>query len=129
MNFSAKRRPLTVETPIYFVLTHFSNYHHSSHFKQTLNRLWIWQDSCERPCLEIPCRDYRQYGGHLLERNFPLIRHYGLYWPIAINYNAKKKTFIIPFKNTICWTIWFLFHRFIVFSGEIKRLSDISTPL
>lgn len=99
MNFSAKRRPLTVETPIYFVLTHFSNYHHSSHFKQTLNRLWIWQDSCERPCLEIPCRDYRQYGGHLFERNFPLIGHYGLYWPIAINYNAKKRHLLFHLKT------------------------------
>lgn len=130
MNFSAKRRPLTVETPIYFVLTHFSNYHHSSHFKQTLNRLWIWQDSCERPCLEIPCRDYRQYGGHLLERNFPLIRHYGLYWPIAINYNAKKKTFIIPFKNTISAELYdFSSIDLLFFRGNKKIIGYFNTSV
>lgn len=114
---NAKRRPIAVETPIYFVLTHFSNYHNSLHVKQTKNRPWIWQDSCERPCLEIPCRDYRQYGDHLLERNIPLIGHYGILAPCN-QLQRQTKTFIISFKHNICWTEWFLFQRIVVFQWK-----------
>lgn len=118
---NAKRRPIAVETPIYFVLTHFSNYHNSLHVKQTKNRLWIWQDSCERPCLEIPCRDYRQYGDHLLERNIPLIGHYGLYWPLAINYNAKKRhLYFIQTQYLLNWMI--SLPENCCFSVEIKKI-------
>lgn len=130
---NAKRRPIAVETPIYFVLTHFSNYHNSLHVKQTKNRLWIWQDSCIRPCLEIPCRDYRQYGDHLLERNIPLIGHYGLYWPLAINYNAKQRHLLFH-SNTISAELNDSLPEILLFfSGNKKRSSDIfgftTTPL
>lgn len=118
---NAKRRPIAVETPIYFVLTHFSNYHNSLHVKQTKNRLWIWQDSCERPCLEIPCRDYRQYGDHLFERNIPLIGHYGLYWPLAINYNAKQRHLLFH-SNTISAELNDSLPENCCFSVEIKKI-------
>lgn len=125
---NAKRRPIAVETPIYFVLTHFSNYHNSLHVKQTKNRLWIWQDSCERPCLEIPCRDYRQYGDHLFERNIPLIGHYGLYWPLAINYNAKQRHLLFH-SNTISAELNdFSSRELLFFSGNKKdhRIFSVS---
>lgn len=88
---------------------------------QTKNRLWIWQDSCERPCLEIPCRDYRQYGDHLLERNIPLIGHYGLYWPLAINYNAKQRHLLFH-SNTISAELNDSLPENCCFSVEIKKI-------
>lgn len=118
---NAKRRPIAVETPIYFVLTHFSNYHNSLHVKQTKNRLWIWQDSCERPCLEIPCRDYRQYGDHLLERNIPLIGHYGLYWPLqSITTPNKDIYYFIQTQYLLNWMI--SLPENCCFSVEIKKI-------
>lgn len=95
---------------------------------QTKNRLWIWQDSCERPCLEIPCRDYRQYGDHLLERNIPLIGHYGLYWPLAINYNAKQRHLLFH-SNTISAELNdFSSRELLFFSGNKKdhRIFSVS---
>lgn len=114
---NAKRRPIAVETPIYFVLTHFSNYHNSLHVKQTkivfeFDRTAV-KDHAWKFLAEITDNTVTIFG-----------EEYPINWTLRLilapcnQLQRQTKTFIISFKHNICWTEWFLFQRIVVFQWK-----------